>query len=130
MSGELKALKDECGCAVERKYASDFLVRRIFKVDKAPKGFNKIGEGVVEGRKFELFYNKNDSLPLRYKSSECPIAVITLEVLCEEFYKSGGLTKEGALEALKRVKGFTVNGVAKGIAEEVVKIIEESGVHS
>ncbi len=123
-------MKDECGCVVERKYASDFLIRRIFKIDKIPKGFNKIGEGVVDGRKFELFYNGNDNFPLRYKSTECPISIITLEVLCEEFSCTRKLTRESALEALNKVKGFTVNNISKNISEEVVKIIEKSSVHS
>jgi len=123
-------MQDQCGCVIERKYASDFLARRIFNINKIPKGFSKIGETVVDGRKIELFYNENDNFPLRYKSTECPISIITLEVLCEEFYNSRKLTTESALSALKKVKGLTINNISKNIAEEVVKIIEKSGIYS
>ncbi len=123
-------MKDQCGCIVDRKYASDFLVRRLFYVNKVPKGFVKIGEKVIDGRKIELFYNKDDNFPLRYRSTECPISIITLEVLCEEFYNSRKLTKESALSAVKKVKGLTINDLSKNIAEEVVKILEESSIYS
>lgn len=124
-------LTDECGCVVERKYASDFLSRQIFRVQKKPKGYEKIGEAEIdESRKFELYYGKNEKYPLKYSSTQCPLLIISLEALCEEFYEKRNLTLESAMNKIKSIKGLTVNEIVLKTIEEVVRILEKSGIHS
>lgn len=125
-------LVDECGCIVERKYASDFLSRQIFRINnKNPKNYKKIGEAKIdESRRFELYYNKDEKYPLRYSSTECPLLIITLEALCEEYYSSRRLSFEIAMNVMKRIKGLTINNIVSKTVEEVVGILEKSGLHS
>lgn len=122
---------DECGCVLERKYASDFLSKQIFRISKKPKDYEKIGEAKIDdSRKFELYYGKDQKYPLKYSSTECPLLIITLEALCEEFYASKKLTLESASSAIKRIKGLTQNDIILRTMEEMVRIIEKSGLHS
>ncbi|AHC52068.1 hypothetical protein SUSAZ_09195 [Sulfolobus acidocaldarius SUSAZ] len=118
-------IRDECGCILNRKYASDFLSKRVFK----GRNGNKIGEAIVEGRKIQLYYDKKNKL-LWYDSTECPLTIITLEVICEEFSKNTNLDYEKAIKALRSVKGFTINSLVERITEKVVRIVEEGIVHS
>ncbi|MEW9492358.1 MAG: hypothetical protein TQ35_0009205 [Candidatus Aramenus sulfurataquae] len=115
--------RDTCGCAVERKYASDYLLRRLYQ----GKGKKRLGKVEVEGRKVELYLSDSK---LTYVSTECPIAVITMERLCQVFNENGKLSLEEAVHALEEIKGFTVSQLSREIAREVVRVLEESGIHS
>ncbi|BAB65890.1 hypothetical protein STK_08790 [Sulfurisphaera tokodaii str. 7] len=113
-------VKDECGCVITRKYASDFLIKRVY--DK-PKGKEIATVRIDESRWFKLFY---DGEKITYKSSECPVTIITLEALCEAFEE-----KKDPKEFLNSIKGFTLNDIAKKVMEQFLGVInEKSGLHS
>ncbi|AWR98018.1 hypothetical protein DFR86_11050 [Acidianus sulfidivorans JP7] len=122
-------IKDNCGCIIERKYASDFLARQIFRLSKIPKDYKKIGEIEIEGRRAELYYDKT-SQELRYKSTECPLLIITLEALCETFANHKNLDLNSAINAINNIKGLTRNDFVNSVIKEVVRKIEENSLYS
>ncbi|AWS00548.1 hypothetical protein DFR87_04270 [Metallosphaera hakonensis JCM 8857 = DSM 7519] len=120
--------RDSCGCAVERKYASDFLTRRFYVLEGGG-GYKKIGRVELgDGRWFELYTKDGE---IRYKASECPLVIIGLEVLLEA-REEGNLTQENWKEVLSKVKGLQVNSVLEKVGRELTGMIyfEESSVHS
>jgi len=111
-------IKDECGCVINRKYASDFLMKRVYVKNGKIKG-DKVGEFKLDNNRWFRLYKGTDG-KLYYESSECPIVVITLEALCERYEENGGkLTKEDAIEKLREVKGLTVNDLVKNVVDKL-----------
>jgi len=79
------------------------------------------------GRWFELYSNGNE---LRYRSSECPLLIIALEVLLEAS-EDGRRTREELLASLKSIKGLQMNELLEKVVENFHELIsvETSGVH-
>ncbi|EZQ07074.1 MULTISPECIES: hypothetical protein [Acidianus] len=118
---------DSCGCNIKRVYASDFLMRRLFRQSKPPKDYKKLGDAEVQGRHFSIYYKP--PLELAYTSNECPLVIITLEALCEAF-KDRRLKTNNAVDLLKEIRGFQVNELSQQTAQELVKILEKSSLLS
>ena len=111
---------DPCGCVIERKYASDYLVRRLYNDTRG----KEICDVKVDGTRWFKLYRKDGIIT--YKSTECPVLVISLEALCEAYEDNKGyITTEKALEKLRSVKGFQVTDLVKRIAEEFVGCIRD-----
>ncbi|ABP94555.1 MULTISPECIES: hypothetical protein [Metallosphaera] len=119
--------KDSCGCVVERKYASDFLVRRFYALN-GERGFRLVTRVNLDGQRWFEIYRRGEEI--RYKSSECPLVIIGLEALLEAM--EDGVTPENWREVLGRVKGLQINHVLEKLAEELAKVmeVEKSSVHS
>ncbi|MEM0363226.1 MAG: hypothetical protein QXH75_05440 [Sulfolobaceae archaeon] len=110
-------LKDECGCIVNRKYASDFLTKRMFL---AKKKYDKICYFRIDNNRWFSLYKGSDG-KIYYESSECPIVVITLEALCELYLeKNGIIEKDDAIKKLREIKGFTINEIVTKVVENFV----------
>ncbi|BFH73043.1 hypothetical protein SJAV_09870 [Sulfurisphaera javensis] len=113
-------MKDECGCAITRKYASEFLMKRMYN---RPKG-KEIGDVKIdESRWFKLYF---DGEKITYRSSECPIVIITLEALCEAFEE-----KKNLEEFIRSIKGLTINDIVSKTIKEFREIVyEKSSLYS
>ena len=123
----MKVKLDNCGCPVQRRYASDFLMTRLYQL-RSERGFKKLGRRELEGgRWFELYSNGTE---LRYRSSECPLLIIALEVLLEAS-EDGRRTREELLASLKSIKGLQMNELLEKVVENFHEVIsvETSGVH-
>lgn len=109
---------DSCGCVVQRKYASDYLTRRLYALNE--KGFSLVKRVEIgDGRWFEVYKRGND---YRYKSSECPLVVITLEALLEA-KEDGTLNKSNWREVLRGVKGLQINEVIERIGSSLSEVL-------
>ena len=110
--------KDSCGCIIERKYASDYLIRRLYNDGKGKELCNI---KIDSSRWFKLYYKEG---LVTYRSSECPVLVISLEALCEAYEENGGkISVEKAIDKLKSVKGFQVTDLVKKIAQEFCECV-------
>jgi hypothetical protein len=114
--------KDNCGCVIERKYASDYLLKRFYQGSKG----REICKASIDGsRSFTLYLSKEGILS--YKASECPILIITLEALCEAFEEhKGNVNRESLVSKVKSIKGFQFNTLSEKITElflECLKVI-------
>ncbi len=108
---------DSCGCQTERNFASDFLARQVFRLDKG-KG-KEIGRFEVEGRKFSIYETKQG---YKYKSDQCPLLIITLEAVMEEVNK--GERDEGKVaERVSSIKGLTVNEMVRQVTMKVMECL-------
>ncbi|WP_287690092.1 hypothetical protein [Metallosphaera javensis (ex Sakai et al. 2022)] len=119
--------KDSCGCVVERKYASDFLMRRLYAL-KGEKGFRLVKRVSLDDQRwFEVYERGNE---IRYRSSECPLVVIGLEALLEA--REEGVPPEKWREVLGKVRGLQINPLLERLGEELAKVlgIEEGSIHS
>ena len=106
---------DQCGCVIDRKYASDYLIRRLYSGGRG----KEVCSVKVDGTRWFRIYR--DGGAVTYRASECPVLVITLEALCEAFEEGGGrIDFQTALEKLRSVKGFQVTDLVKKIAEQFV----------
>ncbi|BBG24951.1 hypothetical protein [Sulfuracidifex tepidarius] len=106
---------DSCGCQTERKFASDFLARQVFRLGKR-KG-KEMGSFEVNGRKFSIYETKEG---YKYLCDQCPLLIITLEAVMEEVNK-GNKDESQVMERISSIKGLTVNQM---IREVVVKVME------
>lgn len=105
---------DSCGCQIERKMASDFLAKQVFR----GKG-KELGSFKVNDRRFKVYSTKDG---FRYECDQCPILIITLEVTMEELNK-GDKTMEGVMSRLSSVKGLTVNPMMREVVEKVMSVV-------
>ncbi|ARM76864.1 hypothetical protein [Acidianus manzaensis] len=129
-------IKDNCGCVVERKYASDFLSRQIFRVNKKPKGYEKIAEIQIDGRTLELYYinkeekKEEEEYPLKYKCSECPLLIIVMEALCEKYAENKHIDFDTAIKTVDNIKGLTRNQFVTSVIKQVVSKLEENSIYN
>lgn len=113
-------MKDNCGCIITRKYASEFLMKRMYN---KPQGREIASIRIDDSRWFKLYYNGQK---ITYKSSECPLVIITLEALCEAFEE-----KKNRLEFVKSIKGLTLNDLVIKIIDQFEGVVnEKSGLYS
>ncbi|BCU69083.1 hypothetical protein [Stygiolobus caldivivus] len=107
--------KDSCGCIVERKYASDYLIKRLYSSGKGKEICNK---KIDTSRWFRLYYSPAEKV-VTYKSSECPLVIICLEALCEAYEENRGLiSRDIALQKLRVIKGLQINTLVERVVDE------------
>lgn len=112
--------KDECGCVVERKFASDYLVKRLYN---SSRGKEICNVKIDSSRWFKLYRNSEGIIT--YKCSECPIVIICLEALCEAYEEDKkSLSYEKAIEKLRSIKGFQINQISDVIAKEFSECVK------
>lgn len=61
---------DQCGCVIDSKYASDYLVRRLYSGGRG----KEVCYVKVDGARWFRLYR--DSGVVTYRSSECPVLVM------------------------------------------------------
>ncbi|ACP36410.1 conserved hypothetical protein [Sulfolobus islandicus L.S.2.15] len=112
-------LKDECGCIVNRKYASDFLMKRLFSYKKKINA-KKLGYFRIDNSRWFTLYRAQDG-KIHYESSECPLLIITLEALCERYIENEGkINRDNSMEKLRQIKGFTTNQIVNEVVEKFI----------
>ncbi|WP_063492861.1 hypothetical protein AB1303_08455 [Saccharolobus solfataricus] len=112
-------LKDECGCIINRRYASDFLMKRLFSYRKKVNA-EKLGYFRIDNSRWFALYRARDG-KIYYESSECPLLIITLEALCEGYMENNGkIDRYTFMGKLSKIKGFTINQIVNEVIDKFI----------
>ncbi|QKR00158.1 hypothetical protein GWK48_07035 [Metallosphaera tengchongensis] len=118
---------DECGCVVNRIYASDYLSKRLYTLKG--RGFSLVKRVELDNERWFEIYRKGNEI--RYKSSECPLVIIGLEALLEA-WEDGKLKQGNWVDVLRNVKGLQLNTVLEKLGASLMEVLshEEGRLYS
>jgi hypothetical protein len=119
----MKEFEHDC-CKAERKTASDFLMRPMFRT-KEVEGYKMrtliTPKGVIQ----ILWRRKGEEIDVRYAGNPCLTSKITLEALCEWISNKEVRNVREALKKLSSIKGFSVTKEVEDLTREVISTVNE-----